>query len=93
MSNAPVESVLPADVFARDNWTCHICNGRIDRTLRGKDPMMVSLDHVIPIDDPDYPGHVWENLATAHLRCNIRKGHRATDRDWMLYRELASRRP
>lgn len=93
ISNAPVERVLPADIFKRDAWICHLCDGSIDRTLRNKHPLMASLDHVIPINELDYPGHVWENLATAHLRCNIRKGHKATDRDWKLYRELVSRRP
>lgn len=92
MSAAPVESVLPAEIFARDNWTCHLCDGFIDRTLRNKHPQMASLDHIIPVDDPNYPGHIWENLATAHLTCNVSKGPRATDRDWDLYQELARRR-
>ncbi|WP_458089491.1 HNH endonuclease [Streptomyces malaysiensis] len=81
-----------AAVFERDNWTCHLCGGGIDRTLRNKHPRMVSLDHVIPVSDLDYPGHVWENLAAAHLRCNTVKGGHATERDWNLYRKLLAAR-
>lgn len=92
ISTAPVEDVRVAEIYERDNWTCHLCRGPIDPTLRGKHPLMVSLDHIIPIDDPGYPGHVWENLAAAHLRCNISKGPRATGRDWKLYTELKSLR-
>ncbi|WP_190172906.1 HNH endonuclease [Streptomyces mirabilis] len=77
-----------AAVFDRDAWTCHLCGGHIDRTLRNKNPQMVSLDHIIPVCDPDYPGHVWENLAAAHLRCNTVKGGTATPEDWNLYRKL-----
>lgn len=51
--------------------------------------MMGSIDHLIPVAHPDYPGHVWENLAPAHLICNIRKGARpSTDR----YASLAALR-
>ena len=92
LRDAPVETVSHGAVFSRDAWTCHLCCKPIDRTLRGQDPMMVSLDHIIPVSDPGYPGHVWENLAAAHLRCNIVKGPKATAHDWNLYRELVSRR-
>lgn len=88
ISAAPVENVSHAAVFERDQWICHLCSGPIDRKLRGKHPQMVSLDHVIPVSDPAYPGHVWENLAAAHLLCNTRKGPTATQHDWDLYNEL-----
>lgn len=92
LSSAPVERVRSEVVFARDRWVCHLCGKKINRRLRDQHPLMASLDHIIPVSDPGYPGHVWENLAAAHLRCNIQKGSVAGLADWMLYETLAAQR-
>jgi 5-methylcytosine-specific restriction endonuclease McrA len=91
-SNAPVERVRSEVVFARDRWMCHLCGKKINRKLRDQHPLMASLDHIIPVNDPGYPGHVWENLAAAHLRCNIAKSDKADLADWVLYETLAAQR-
>lgn len=92
LSNQPVEAVPVGGIFALWDWHCHICGEPIDKTLRGQHPMMGSLDHIIPVSHPDYPGHVWENLAPAHLCCNIRKGSLPSDADLDLYASLAALR-
>lgn len=86
----PVERVVPRDIFTRDGWTCHLCLQSIDRTQTGRQPLAPSLDHLIPIAHPDYPGHIAANLAAAHWRCNVAKGERATPSDFALYRHLAA---
>jgi hypothetical protein len=87
-SAAPVEVIRHSDIFDRDKWICHICRGPVDRSLRNQHPGMMSLDHIIPVNDRRYPGHVWENLALAHLHCNIAKAGKATLDDWSLYYQL-----
>lgn len=60
------------DVFERDNWTCWICGEAINPHLRGDNWWRATLDHVVPITlgGP----HTWDNVRTAHLRCNQLKG-------------------
>ncbi len=79
LQGAPRDLVSPLDIFERDGWTCHICDEHIDATLRRGDPMMPSIDHVIPVTGPSYPGHIASNLAAAHLICNNRKRQRSLD--------------
>lgn len=86
---APMDVVRLADVFERDGWQCHICALPVDRMLANHHPMMASLDHVIPVSDPGYPGHVAANLALAHLICNVSKGGRARPEDWARYTRLS----
>jgi len=88
LAGAPAEPVRLADVFERDNWCCHLCGLPVDKKLSDHHPMMASLDHVIPVSDPGYPGHVAANLALAHLVCNTSKGGRARPEDWARYRLL-----
>lgn len=60
----------------RDGNTCHLCLAEIDFSIEYPHAMSASTDHVIPVSlggtsDP-------ENLALAHLVCNMRKGNRVT---------------
>lgn len=87
-SVAPVEIIYPGDIFRRDSWVCHLCHEVVDPLLGSQHPLMASVDHIIPVKDSNYPGHVWENLATAHLQCNIRKSNKVTLGDWSLYYRL-----
>lgn len=50
-------------------WTCVLCGEPVDRNLYWPAPWAGSVEHVIPVrhggtDD-------WNNLALAHLRCNV----------------------
>lgn len=95
MSSAPVEGVQAGMIFERDQWVCHICDESTDPSLRMygvRDPLMPTIDHIIPIGAEGYPGHVWENLATAHLVCNTKKSNVPTDSDWDLYERLVLQR-
>ena len=74
MRRAERERFTLADVIARDGWTCGICGGQVDPTLRRPDLDSRSLDHVLPISlgGP----HMLANAQLAHLGCNLRKGAR-----------------
>lgn len=76
----PVENVNRAEIFERDDWTCHLCSKEITSGP--------TLDHLIPVSHPLCPGHVWENLAAAHRSCNSSKNHRVRAEDWDLHRRL-----
>jgi predicted nucleic acid-binding Zn ribbon protein len=76
----PMERISRADIFARDQMGCHLCGRRIDSNP--------TLDHIIPISHPACPGHVWENVAAAHNRCNIAKRDRVRPEDFALYERL-----
>lgn len=85
--NLARDRVLALHVFERDNWACHLCRGTIDPKVR-KGPEMPSLDHLIPVSHPEYPGHVIHNLAAAHLRCNSLRSDTVTEQVRMLYVSL-----
>ncbi|MEB3260155.1 MAG: HNH endonuclease [Cyanobacteriota bacterium] len=53
------------NVFQRDNHLCQYCGS-------GSDPL--SIDHVVPRSRGG--ADVWENVTTACLACNVRKGNR-----------------
>lgn len=71
----PSESFDPAEIYARDGWTCGICSLPVDPDLRHPDRMSVSLDHVIPLSCGGH--HTRENVRCAHLDCNVKRGNRA----------------
>jgi hypothetical protein len=84
-----VENFSRFDVYERDGWTCHICQRPVDRILRWPARWCASLDHIIPLNEPDTPGHVWANVALAHLFCNFSKNARTRHEDWSLYLALS----
>ena len=55
-------------IFERDGWRCHLCGGRVLRSLPVSHPEASSIDHLVPLSagGPDAP----ENVRLAHLRCN-----------------------
>lgn len=59
-------------IATRDQWTCWLCEQRVDQDLPDDHPRRASLDHVIPValggtgtDD---------NLRLAHAACNTHRG-------------------
>lgn len=64
----------PVDVDALWTGSCALCGEAIDPTLSRPNPMMRSLDHIIPISRGG--PHSQENLQWTHLVCNMRKGAR-----------------
>jgi 5-methylcytosine-specific restriction endonuclease McrA len=57
--------VTAMGLYARDGGKCHLCHRRV--SLKH-----LSIDHIIP-KSLGGPG-TWENLAIAHLRCNVKRG-------------------
>lgn len=76
-ARVPFDSIVPSEVFERDEWVCGICAESVDASLTHPDPMSASLDHVIPLSKGG--GHVLENVQLAHLTCNVRKGTQVSD--------------
>lgn len=70
----PADNIRPTGVYERDEWVCNICSAPVDRNLSWPDPMSPSLDHVLPLSLGGH--HTMENVALAHLSCNVRKGNR-----------------
>lgn len=86
--NLPAELISSFAVFERDSWVCHLCKRPVDPGLLWPGLQSPSLDHIIPISMPKCPGHVWENVALAHLGCNLSKHDRVRPEDWALYAHL-----
>lgn len=63
------------EIFERDGWRCHLCKKLVKRTVLRSHPDGATIDHIVPRSQggADAP----ENVATAHLRCNLSKGVRA----------------
>jgi len=53
------------NLLQRDNHTCQYCNYSGDG---------LTLDHVVPRSRGG--GDTWENMVTACVRCNVKKGNR-----------------
>ncbi|MET7924735.1 HNH endonuclease [Streptomyces sp. NPDC005349] len=71
------EPVVPADVHARDQWTCQLCGLPIDPEVAWPSPMSASVDHIVPLSRGG--SHSIINVQSAHLGCNSRKGDKITD--------------
>lgn len=76
--NVPYDSsITRAQVYAQSGWKCHLCGKRVFKKLKYPHPKSASLDHIVPLSwRKNSPGHVWGNVALAHLRCNQSKGAR-----------------
>lgn len=61
------------NILERDHHTCQYCHYRGDG---------LTLDHVIPRSKGG--GETWENLVTACMRCNVKKGSRTPKEAGML---------
>jgi 5-methylcytosine-specific restriction endonuclease McrA len=59
-------------IFERDEWTCSICGGAVDRELDGQLVAEApTIDHVIPLSRDGHDASY--NVALAHKGCNSRK--------------------
>jgi len=68
------DSIVALDVFEAHGWICNICQKQINKYLRVPNWWAATIDHVIPLAEGGT--HTWENVAPAHLRCNLEKGNR-----------------
>lgn len=67
-----IEMVDPNFVFVRDGSMCRLCGDLIDPALRFPDPLAWTVDHVVPVRDPEST-HSYANVVLAHFACNRRK--------------------
>lgn len=75
LAGAKQEPYTRESIFARDGWTCGICDDPIDRDLRAPDPKSASIDHIVPLSrgGDDTPA----NVQASHFGCNSAKGNRS----------------
>jgi len=73
-------SLTRRNVFQRDGHCCQYCGGE-------GDPL--SIDHVVPRSRGG--ADVWDNMVTACLRCNVRKGNRTPQEAGMPLRRIPRR--
>ena len=62
------DSIDPLVVYLAYDWTCHLCCGRIDPTLRVPHPMCATIEHVVSLSQDGT--HTWDNVKPAHKKCN-----------------------
>ena len=65
---ARVAPVIPAQIFERDNYLCHLCDMPVVSLARVPTPAAPTLDHVIPLALGGE--HSPDNVRTAHFTCN-----------------------
>lgn len=57
-------------LYERDQWTCQLCDGPVDKSLHYSDDWAPSLDHITPRSKQIVPDHSDANLRLAHRWCN-----------------------
>jgi len=71
-------SIKSRDVFARDNYVCHVCKRKVlpDFTVRGGvvHPRSPTVDHHPYPLSVGIMGHTWDNVRCACWDCNTKKG-------------------
>ena len=62
----------PVQIYERDGWRCHLCQGRIKKGVVVPHPLAPTIDHLVPISagGADAPS----NVRAAHFLCNARRG-------------------
>jgi 5-methylcytosine-specific restriction endonuclease McrA len=60
-----IVALTKKNIFARDNYTCMYC---------GTKEHVLTVDHIIPLSRQGI--HTWENVTTACLMCNNKKGNK-----------------
>lgn len=73
------EPIDRRQVFIRDNWTCGICGGAVDPSLRWPARECATVDHIVPLARGG--SHTYANTQCAHACCNIKKGANLTEAD------------
>jgi 5-methylcytosine-specific restriction endonuclease McrA len=68
------EKFSPREVFDRDGWTCQLCGGPCDPSVRVPSLQAATLDHIIPVSLGG--SHTRANVRCAHYSCNSRRGAR-----------------
>ncbi len=59
-------------IWHRDNWTCHYCGKTVKESVLNV-PDKATVDHIIPVSKGG--GNRVDNLVTACVQCNSRKGN------------------
>jgi hypothetical protein len=69
-----VSAVSPQQVYARDQWSCHLCGQPLQCDEQVPHPLAPTIDHVIPLARGGT--HEPSNVRAAHFLCNSTKRDR-----------------
>lgn len=75
-SGENVERYDPIGIAERDGWTCSLCGNPIPQGVSHKDPLSLSMDHVVPLSKGG--DDTVANIRAAHMGCNAAKGNRVS---------------
>lgn len=79
LAGVPREPIDISVLWERDKGVCQLCMNPIDRSLKDRDPMMMSVDHIVPLSKGG--PHTIDNVQLAHFGCNARKCANMPDKD------------
>ncbi len=72
--NTQTEKISYHIVYKKYNYTCHICNKKINMSFKYPNPLSKSIDHIVPLAKGGT--HTYNNVKPAHLICNVKKNDR-----------------
>lgn len=61
-------------IAERDGWKCHLCGGRVLKSVKVPHHRAATVDHLVPLSDGG--ADTLQNVALAHFICNTRRGVR-----------------
>jgi 5-methylcytosine-specific restriction endonuclease McrA len=64
-------------LFELHAWICYVCKKPINKYLRVPHWAAATVEHIVPISKGGT--HTWDNVAPAHLRCNLDKADSMLD--------------
>lgn len=79
---AIVERVIPARIFDRDGWRCHICRRKLSPATAFPHRRAATIDHLVPLSRGG--AHEPANVKTACHACNAGKGNRGGNEQLLL---------
>jgi 5-methylcytosine-specific restriction endonuclease McrA len=70
-------------MWADQGGKCSLCGGQMNPVPillgRGRDPLLASIEHRVPVADIGAAAHTPENVSLAHFVCNTRKGTKSLE--------------
>lgn len=91
-SNFHVHPDVRRLVFERDDWTCKICDFPVEPDSHCLSSWYPTLDHIIPRSIALIEDNLPDALRTAHRYCNLARGARPIEEDFMTRERAIAKR-
>ena len=76
ITKTTIEKFSIEKILDKNGSICHLCSEVIDMNLSHPDLQSFSVDHILPLSKGGT--HTLDNVAPAHLYCNLLKGNKTT---------------